>query len=325
MSPFLLFVHDLLLDVFSVSDYNVGIDILCVVKHREFMGVINVMDYTTQQEIIWKTIGDRIKTQRKLCGYTQDALSDILNCDRGVLGKYEKGIRHPSLEFMFQICRVCKCDIGYLLGEYDEKTRTNADICKETGLNEKVIEKLHERAEFDKKYPQYKNGLEHLNTFIEKCGFHIFDYLSEYLESVTLCGALEKRYPKIDFISNNLKFVVEKGKIKKIAISRDEKEAIKTYCVETEEKQPLYLYNLQKMFIDFAESYGEEKKKQATIDEFIKHCETHSDTVQTHSNDLSTSFDEFKKSIIALGDKAKDLKDKLVAKEKDGVNNGGDK
>mgnify|MGYP004455315939 CR=1 FL=1 len=86
-----------------------------------------------------KIIGGRIKTQRKELGLSQDALSEMLNCDRGVLGKYEKGERLPPLDLLLYMCDKFDCDLGYLLGEYEEKTRVNADICKETGLDEEAI------------------------------------------------------------------------------------------------------------------------------------------------------------------------------------------
>ena len=98
-----------------------------------------------------KIIGGRIKTQRKELGLSQDALSEILNCDRGVLGKYEKGERIPPLDLLLYMCDKFDCDLGYLLGEYEEKTRVNADICKETGLDEEAIV-------FLKKMLSYKIG-----------------------------------------------------------------------------------------------------------------------------------------------------------------------
>ncbi len=89
-----------------------------------------------------KIMGERIKTQRKELGLSQFELSGMLSCDRGVLGKYEKGERIPPLDLLFRMCEKFDCELGYLLGEYDEKTRTNTDICKETGLNETAISLL---------------------------------------------------------------------------------------------------------------------------------------------------------------------------------------
>lgn len=98
-----------------------------------------------------KIIGSRIKTQRKELGLSQDALSERLFCDRGVLGKYEKGERLPPLNLLLDMCDKFGCELGYLLGEYEEKTRVNADICKETGLDEEAIA-------FLKKMLSYKIG-----------------------------------------------------------------------------------------------------------------------------------------------------------------------
>lgn len=90
-----------------------------------------------------KIIGSRIKTQRKELGLSQDVLSkEVLHCDRGVLGKYEKGERLPPLDLLLTMCEKSGCELGYLLGEYEEKTRTDTDICKETNLSSKAVESL---------------------------------------------------------------------------------------------------------------------------------------------------------------------------------------
>ena len=68
-------------------------------------------------------MGERIKTQRKELGLSQFELSGMLYCDRGVLGKYEKGERIPPLDLLFRMCEKFDCELGYLLGEYEEKTR----------------------------------------------------------------------------------------------------------------------------------------------------------------------------------------------------------
>ena len=47
-----------------------------------------------------------------------------------------------SLETLLNLCRVFKCDVGYLLGEYKERRHTAADICAVTGLSETSVEVL---------------------------------------------------------------------------------------------------------------------------------------------------------------------------------------
>lgn len=229
--------------------------------------------------------------------------------------KYINGNTECPAKNIVKIARYYGVSTDYLLGLSNVKSTDTElkGVCQYTGLSEKTIKKLHERAEFDKKYPKYKNGLEHLDIFVENCGFYIFDYLDKYIDSVSLCGAIEKKFPNINFSSNDSGLVVdlEEGEIRRKTFSDDEKEAIEDYHEETEEKQPLYIYKLQKMFIEFAEKYGEGKKKQTTMEEFVKQYETHSNSAKEYINDFDASVKEAESFFTSLANKLKD-----------GVNNG---
>lgn len=229
--------------------------------------------------------------------------------------KYINGNTECPAKNIVKIARYYGVSTDYLLGLSNVKSTDTElkGVCQYTGLSEKTIKKLHERAEFDKKYPKYKNGLEHLDIFVENCGFYIFDYLDKYIDSVSLCGAIEKKFPNINFSSNDSSLVVdlEEGEIRRKTFSDDEKEAIEDHHEETEEKQPLYIYKLQKMFIEFAEKYGEGKKKQTTMEEFVKQYETHSNSAKEYINDFDASVKEAESFFTSLANKLKD-----------GVNNG---
>ena len=47
----------------------------------------------------------------------------------------------PQFEDMLKMCEVFDCELGYLLGEFDCKTREATDIQAKTGLSEKAIKK----------------------------------------------------------------------------------------------------------------------------------------------------------------------------------------
>ncbi len=91
--------------------------------------------------------GERIRAIREKENTTQETLAAEFHISRNTLSKIENGVEkdgHPlvTLKFLLEFSKWSNCDIGYLLGEYDEKTRTNADICKETGLDETAISLL---------------------------------------------------------------------------------------------------------------------------------------------------------------------------------------
>lgn len=95
-------------------------------------------------------IGERIKNERKAAGYkSHDALCDALRdkygyaITRRTLGEIENGERnHYDADFLFYLCDLFGCEMGYLLGEYDCRTGRNTDIAAATGLSEKAIERL---------------------------------------------------------------------------------------------------------------------------------------------------------------------------------------
>lgn len=94
------------------------------------------------------TIGNRIKNacknyktenNKKL---TQDGLAEMLHISRETVNSWANGRVLPSLDDLFKMCEIFECDLGHLLGEYEEKTRIAADIHSETGLSESAIQKL---------------------------------------------------------------------------------------------------------------------------------------------------------------------------------------
>lgn len=93
-----------------------------------------------------EVIGSRIRQSRKECGLTQEVLADRLNVTRRPIGEWEKGNTLPELSLLLNMCAIFDCEMGYLLGEHEEKTRVATDICKETGLTENAVQII--RGEF---------------------------------------------------------------------------------------------------------------------------------------------------------------------------------
>lgn len=89
----------------------------------------------------------RLKKERKKARLTQEKLAaklDELGYGKGQSGvsEWETNGRLPDLETIFALSRILECDCGYLLGDYEERTRDSADICKATGLSEETINRL---------------------------------------------------------------------------------------------------------------------------------------------------------------------------------------
>lgn len=92
-----------------------------------------------------KAIGERIRKERESMGLSQANFAKLLHfkeSSRQVIGKWEKGKVLPHFELMLAMCSLFECELGYLLCEYDCKTRVAADIKKATGLTEDAINRL---------------------------------------------------------------------------------------------------------------------------------------------------------------------------------------
>lgn len=93
-----------------------------------------------------KAIGKRIKEERIKVGFkSQGAFANRMGYayeSRQTVANWEKGKTMPCFEDILTMCDIFKCELGYLLCEYDCKKRDTADIQKIIGLSEDAIEKL---------------------------------------------------------------------------------------------------------------------------------------------------------------------------------------
>ncbi len=92
-------------------------------------------------------IGKRLRALRKEWGYSLDKLAAFCEVQQyQTISKWETANTIPSIKQLMKLCDLYGCDIGYLLGEYDCKTRKATDIHAETGLSEEAVNELQDRA-----------------------------------------------------------------------------------------------------------------------------------------------------------------------------------
>lgn len=96
-----------------------------------------------------RIIGAKIRNARKSKGLSQEAFIGKLRNDysfaigRNTLIKIENGDKIDfSFDFLLYTSRICDCDIGCLLGEYEETKQDSHFICSTTGLSEKAVQNL---------------------------------------------------------------------------------------------------------------------------------------------------------------------------------------
>lgn len=98
--------------------------------------------------INFREIGRRLQNERKRYEIdgkpaTLDALADKVQVTRQTISKWEKGDgAGPTLWDLLRLCELFGCDIGYLIGDYECRTRITTDIRDETGLSELAVDNL---------------------------------------------------------------------------------------------------------------------------------------------------------------------------------------
>jgi len=272
-----------------------------------------------------KLIATRIKELRKSKNLSHQRLAEELTnkysikiskdsllqyeIDKEYHAKWDK-VKGMNIEYLYCIADFFEVSADYILGFTNNPT-TDKDldaVSKYIGLGQEAVEKLNRYAKMDIDYPNYTNALSHLNMFIKEDSFYIFDYLDKYIQSICFCKFLEQEYPKADLSARSLGIVINSktGEIKHRDISEDEEEARKDYLEEVEEKQPLYLYTLQKMFIDFVEQYGKFKKENTTAEEFFKQFSTAESSRKAFFESIDNSLDRLKNSMDKFSKVVKD-------------------
>ena len=133
-------------------------------------------------------IGKRIRSERRKAGFArQDDFAEALGFSifsRQTISKWERGKDLPDLDVLLKMCNLFRCELGYLLCEYDYKTRVVTDIHQAIGLSEKAIQvlqtlnhEIHLRDSFNTlnriiEHPEFINLLKaiqlHNQTYVDK-------------------------------------------------------------------------------------------------------------------------------------------------------------
>lgn len=99
-----------------------------------------------------KKLGEKIQAERKRLGYSLDSFAQKILTTRQTLSRWERGEGvGPSVTDLLKMCELFDCDFGYLVGEYDCRTREATDIHAKTGLSEDGILSLIELNNNDQK------------------------------------------------------------------------------------------------------------------------------------------------------------------------------
>lgn len=127
-----------------------------------------------------KVIAQRIERERERLNWTKDKLAKEMNIHRNTLALWEKQDKPehlPSFTDLLRLCKLFDCEVGYLIGEHEGKTRESTDIQAVTGLSEKAIQALQgfcvnirdSKSEFERNalIKIRKNNIKIFNTMFE--------------------------------------------------------------------------------------------------------------------------------------------------------------
>ena len=65
--------------------------------------------------IDYRLLGQRLKSQRKKKGFTQEKVADIMNYSPGYISQIERGATKVNLDTLAAICSIYDCDISEIV------------------------------------------------------------------------------------------------------------------------------------------------------------------------------------------------------------------
>ena len=132
----------------------------------------------------------------------KDFPKDANGFGRDTIGAWEdpNNDRWPPVDVLLKMCEMHNCEMGYLLGEYDQPTRILTDIHNETGLSNEAIDLLKgyrsSQAQDHDNYPLLAEGpgalIPDLVSFILTCKDNSHPYSSNIFAKVVRIRYREK-------------------------------------------------------------------------------------------------------------------------------------
>ena len=121
--------------------------------------LIKITERIKEQIDIQKKKGNKTVTKEHLAEALHSnrrTISDYLNTDylkqRINSGCDETQIKHFTLPQLIKLSEILECDLGFLLGEYEEHNRTNYELCSCLKLSEDAINNINNLDEISKKW-----------------------------------------------------------------------------------------------------------------------------------------------------------------------------
>lgn len=146
----------------------------------------------------FKKVGNRIRDLRKSKKWSQDDFVDQLKAKylpitRKTISRIEQGDENKfTLPFLLTACDVFGCDMGYLLGEYEEHTRDAADIADKLGFSSLAADNLVYLCGLKGNQDTWQDIINYLSFLLEACN-PILMQIARY-SSQCIAALVERNY-----------------------------------------------------------------------------------------------------------------------------------
>ena len=203
--------------------------------------------------------------ERKALGLTQAQFAEKMSFSadsRQQIGKWESGDIVPDLDRVAEMCKLFKCEVGYLLGEIKCKTREITDIQAATGLSAKAIRNIKAMKRW------HDDGNSNEIIVLDRLLAGKFDIVLGHIDKyIGISKALsrtrkkrieiEKQYKEKTWSTRAEKFDIEYNRTNDISHIRDSEN---NYT----DKQESKLHRIQKDFIFLVEKIAAQEKEVVT-------------------------------------------------------------
>jgi transcriptional regulator with XRE-family HTH domain len=134
-------------------------------------------------------IAQRILSERNLKGWTQKELHERVGTySEKTVRDWEKGNTRIPTEGLIKLAEIFECDVNYLIGKYEYRTKEATDICKATGLSEAAVMVLQkENARLKDKNSIYAEAFQEpftlitgFTSYLLENGQELFDTMLDY-------------------------------------------------------------------------------------------------------------------------------------------------
>ena len=109
-------------------------------SHEEYicMDKMGTLIESELKELDWKKTQEELpykknRNQKRKTFITNEFIAEKFGINRTKLTMYLNGHQPIDALTLLKFCELLECEAGYLLGEFDERKRTDADVKKATG------------------------------------------------------------------------------------------------------------------------------------------------------------------------------------------------